>query len=64
MAIPVQLPDVDQASWYAANCWPSLPRDGIPGIFAFWQIGEILTVRAPRDGEDWMRLNAREEEQR
>jgi uncharacterized membrane protein YgcG len=64
MPIPVQPPDVDQASWYAANCWPSLPRDRIPGIFAFSQIGEILTVRAPRDGEDWMRLNAREEEQR
>jgi hypothetical protein len=64
MPILVQPPDVDQASWYAANCWPSLPRDRIPVIFAFSQIGEILTVHAPRDGEDWMRLNAREEEQR
>jgi hypothetical protein len=64
MPIPVQPPDVDQASWYAANCWPSLPRDRIPGIFAFSQIGEILTVCATRDGENWMRLNAREEEQR
>jgi hypothetical protein len=64
MPILAQPPDVDQASWYAANCWPSLPRERFPGIFAFLQIGEILTVRAPRDGEDWMRLNAGEEEQR
>jgi hypothetical protein len=40
------------------------PKGQVPGIFAFSQIGEILTVRVPRDGEDWMRLNAREEEQR
>jgi hypothetical protein len=60
MPIPVQPPDVDQSSWYAANYWPSLPWDRIPGIFAFLQIREILTVRAPRDGEDWMRLNVRE----
>jgi uncharacterized membrane protein YgcG len=64
MPIPVQPPDVDQSSWYAANYWPSLPWDRIPGIFDFSQIREILTVRAPRDGEDWMRLNVREEEQR
>jgi hypothetical protein len=28
------------------------------------QTGEILTVRAPREGEEWMRSSAREEEQR
>jgi hypothetical protein len=38
--------------------------DRIQGIFAIVQNGEILTVRATRDGEDWMRLNPRQEEQR
>jgi hypothetical protein len=34
------------------------------GIFSFSQSGEVLTVRAPRDGEDWMKLNLREDDQR
>jgi hypothetical protein len=38
--------------------------DRAQGIFSIAQTGEILTVRAPRDGEDWMRLNQRQDEQR
>jgi hypothetical protein len=34
------------------------------GIFSFSQSGEVLTVRAPRNGEDWMKLNPREDDQR
>jgi hypothetical protein len=34
------------------------------GIFSFLLSGEVLTVRAPRDGEDWMKLNPREDDQR
>jgi hypothetical protein len=34
------------------------------GIFSFLQSGEVLTVRAPRNGEDWMKLNPREDDQR
>jgi hypothetical protein len=34
------------------------------GIFSFSQSGEVLTVRAPRDGKDWMKLNPREDDQR
>jgi hypothetical protein len=34
------------------------------GIFSFVQSGEVLTVRAPCNGEDWMKLNRREDTQR
>jgi hypothetical protein len=34
------------------------------GIFSFLQSGEVLTVRAPRNGEVWMKLNPREDDQR
>jgi hypothetical protein len=34
------------------------------GIFSFSQSVEVLTVRAPRNGEDWMKLNRREDDQR
>jgi hypothetical protein len=34
------------------------------GIFSFSQSGEVLTVRAPRDGKDWMKSNPREDDQR
>jgi hypothetical protein len=34
------------------------------GIFSFSQSGEVLTVRAPRNGKDWMKLNLREDDQR
>jgi hypothetical protein len=34
------------------------------GVFSFSQTGEVLTVRAPSDGEDWMKLNPREDDQR
>jgi hypothetical protein len=46
------------------NCWPKLPADRLPGAFSILQTGEILTVRAPREGEEWMRSSVREEEQR
>jgi hypothetical protein len=41
-----------------------MPADCVPGLFSFLQTGEILTVRAPRDGEEWMRLNPRQDQQR
>jgi hypothetical protein len=34
------------------------------GAFSFSQTGEVLTIRAPRDGEDWMKLSQREDDQR
>jgi hypothetical protein len=40
MPIPVQPPDVDQASWYAANCWPSLPRDRFQVFLHFHKLGK------------------------
>jgi hypothetical protein len=62
--LPNQPMDVQTAAWNVANCWPDLPSDRIRGIFAFSQAGELLTVRAPRDGEDWMSLNPRHDKQR
>jgi hypothetical protein len=62
--LPNQPMDVLTAPWNVANCWPDLPSDRIQGIFAFSQAGELLAVRAPRDGEDWMSLNPRHDEQR
>jgi hypothetical protein len=41
-----------------------LPADRLPGAFSISQTGEILTVRAPREGKEWMRSSVREEEQR
>jgi hypothetical protein len=40
-----------------------LPGDRLQGIFSISQTGKILTVRAPREGEEWMRAKAREDEQ-
>jgi hypothetical protein len=63
-SLPPQATEVENASWYANNCWPELPANRVPGIFAFLQMGEVLAVRSPQDGEDWMRLNPRHDEQR
>jgi hypothetical protein len=62
--LPNQPMDLQTAAWNVANCWPDLTTNRIQGIFAFLQAGELLTVRAPRDGEEWMRLNPRHNEQR
>jgi hypothetical protein len=62
--LPVQPYKVQAASSWVTNCWPILPGDRMQGIFSFSQSGEVLTVRAPRDGEDWMKLNPREDDQR
>jgi hypothetical protein len=62
--LPVQPYEVEAACTWVVNCGPELPTDRIQGVFSIAQSGEILTVRAPRDGEDWMRLNPRQEEQR
>jgi hypothetical protein len=62
--LPNQPMDVQTVAWNVANCWPDLPSDRIQGIFTFSQAGELLTVRAPRDEEDWMHLNPRHDEQR
>jgi hypothetical protein len=64
MAIQPQAPEMDNACWAVANSRPDLPVDRIPGIFAIAQTGEILTVQGPRDGEDWLRQNQRQDEQR
>jgi hypothetical protein len=62
--LPVQPYEVQAASSWVTNCWPILPGDRMQGIFSFLQSGEVLTVRAPRDAEDWMKLNPREDDQR
>jgi hypothetical protein len=64
LPIPVQPYEVQAACSWATNCWPELPADRLQGVFSISQTGEILTVRAPREGEEWMRANAREDEQR
>jgi hypothetical protein len=64
LLILVQPVEVGTAISWITNCWPVLPADRAQGIFSFAQTGEILTVRAPRDGEDWMKLNQREDDQR
>jgi hypothetical protein len=65
-ALPLQqqAAEVDAACAAVASIWPEFPVDRVPGIFSVAQTGEILTVRAPRDGEEWMRSNPRQEEQR
>jgi hypothetical protein len=62
--LPVQPDEVQAASSWVTNCWPILPGDRMQVIFSFSQSGEVLTIRAPRDGEDWMKLNQREDDQR
>jgi hypothetical protein len=64
MTLPTQSQEVEAACTWAASCWPELPADRLQGVFSISQTGEILMVRAPRDGEDWMRLNQREKDQR
>jgi hypothetical protein len=64
LPIPVQPYEVQAACSWATNCWPELPADRLQGVFSISQTGEILTVRAPREGEEWMRANAREDEER
>jgi hypothetical protein len=64
ITLPTQPQEVEAACTCAASCWPKLPADRLQGVFSISQTGEILMVRAPRDGEDWMRLNQREEDQR
>jgi hypothetical protein len=41
-----------------------MPADCMPGLFSLLQTGEIFTVRAPRDGEEWMRLDPGKDQQR
>lgn len=43
--------------------WPTA-MDRIPGIFSVAQTGEILAVRAPREGKEWMRNNPSQDVQR
>jgi hypothetical protein len=62
--LPVQPYEVQAASSWVTNCWLILPGDRMQSMFSFLQSGEVVTVRAPRDGEDWMKLNPREDDQR
>jgi hypothetical protein len=64
LPLPVQPYEVQAASSWVTNCWPVLPGDRMQGAFSFSQTGEVLTVRAPRNGEDWMKLSQREDDQR
>jgi hypothetical protein len=64
MPLPRQTQDIEDKRWHVTNSWPELAADCVPGIFSFSQTGEILTVRAPRDGEEWMVHNPRQDEQR
>jgi hypothetical protein len=62
--LPVQPYEVQAMSSWFTNCWPILPGDRMQCIFSFSQSGEVLTVRAPRDGSNWIKLNPREDDQR
>jgi hypothetical protein len=62
--LPQQPGEVENARWYAGNCWPELAADCVPGLFSLSQYGDVLTVRALREGEEWMWLNPRHDEQR
>jgi hypothetical protein len=62
--IPIQPYEVQAACSWASNCWPELPGDRVPGVFSISQTGEILTIRLPREGEEWMKANQREDQQR
>jgi uncharacterized membrane protein YgcG len=62
--LPQQLPGVENACWQVSMNTPDLPHERVPGVFAVAQTGEILTIRAPREGEEWMNLNPRHDEQR
>jgi hypothetical protein len=64
ITLPAQPKEVEAACFWAASCWPELQADRLQGVFSISQTGEILMVRAPRDGKDWMRLNQLEEDQR
>jgi hypothetical protein len=65
LPFPQQGDDVEMARWNVQNCWPTMPADCVPGLFfSFSQTEEIFTIRAPRDGEEWMRLNPRQDQQR
>jgi hypothetical protein len=64
LPLPQQPAEVENARWYAGNCWPELAADCVPGLFSLSQYRDILTLRAPREGEEWMRLNPRHDEQR
>jgi hypothetical protein len=59
-----QTQDVEDTRWHVTNCWPELAADCVPGMFSFSQTGEILSVRAPCDGEEWMVHNPCQVEQR
>jgi hypothetical protein len=62
--IRIQPYEVQAACSWASNCWPELPGDRVPGVFSISQTGEILTIRLPRKGEEWMKANQREDQQR
>jgi hypothetical protein len=64
LPISVQPYEVQAACSWATNCWPESPADRLQGVLSISQTVEILTVRAPREGEEWMRANARKDEQR
>jgi hypothetical protein len=64
MPLPRQTQDVEDTRWHVTNSWPELAADCVLGMFSPSQTGEILTVRAPRDGEEWMVHNLRQDEQR
>jgi uncharacterized membrane protein YgcG len=64
MAMSQQPEEVQNACYWATNCWPVLPSDRVPGVFSIVQTGEILFIGGPREGEEWMRLNPQEDEQR
>jgi hypothetical protein len=64
LPLPQHPAEVENARWYTGNCWPELAADCVLGLFSSSQYGDVLTVRAPREGEEWMGLNPRHEEQR
>jgi hypothetical protein len=65
-ALPLQqqTPAMENACWQVNLNVPELPSDRVAGFYAVAQSGEILTIRTPRDGKEWMTLNPQHDEQR
>jgi hypothetical protein len=61
--LPAQSTELENACYAIASCYPQLPADRAPGLFAVASSGKILTIRTPRDWEDLIANNPRQDEQ-
>jgi uncharacterized membrane protein YgcG len=55
---------MENACWQVNLNLTELPINRVSSFYAIAQSREILTIRTPRDGEEWMALNLRHGEQR